>query len=216
MSESRPSIADVRRDYTGQALRESDLADDPVEQFQRWLEDARQVVEDPTAMTLATAGADGMPSARVLLLKAFSHAGFVFYTSYVSDKAAELADNPRATMLFWWPPLFRSVRVAGPVVRGSRAEAEAYFATRPRESQIGAWASRQSRAVASREVLARRLVAAEQRFEGRDVPTPPDWGGYRLLPRRFEYWQGQPSRFHDRLLYTRGRDGAWMLQRLCP
>lgn len=211
------SIADLRQEYAGPALRESDVADDPIAQFHRWFGEAKDAgVLEPNAMTLATCGADGVPAARVLLLKEVDARGFVFYTSYLSDKARQLADNPQASMVFWWEKLQRTVRIVGSVTRVDRAATEAYFATRPRASQIGAWASSQSRVVTSRAVLEQRFAELTKQYEGQTLPAPPFWGGYRLLPRQVELWQGQPSRLHDRLRYTRQADGTWTLERLSP
>lgn len=211
------SIADLRREYAGPALRESDVAADPIEQFRTWFAEAQAAgVAEPNAMTLATCGADGVPAARVVLLKEVDDRGFVFFTSYLSDKALDLQDNPRASLSFWWENLQRTVRVTGSVTRVDRASTETYFASRPRESQIGAWASQQSQVVASRDVLEQRFAEIAQQYEGKLVPTPPFWGGYRVVPERVELWQGQPSRLHDRLLYRRQREGAWTMERLSP
>lgn len=211
------SIAALRQEYDRAGLREQDVSPDPVEQFGRWFEQACAAkVREPNAMTLATCGADGAPAARVVLLKDFHAAGFVFYTSYLSDKAKQLADNPRASMVFWWEAMARQVRIDGTVSRATDAEADAYFASRPRGSQLGAWASRQSGVIASHEAMAAAFVEADKRFEGGDVPRPSFWGGFRLRPARFEFWQGQRSRLHDRLCYTRQADGGWTLKRLGP
>jgi pyridoxamine 5'-phosphate oxidase len=170
---------------------------------------------DATAMTLATADQDGCPSARTVLLKDFDERGFVFYTNYDSPKARALAGNPRAALVFHWPDRERQVCVSGPVARLSDEESDAYFLTRPRESQLGAWASPQSRVIASREELDRRVAECERRFADREVPRPPYWGGFRLAPEVVEFWQGRPSRLHDRFRYRKAA-GTWVIERLAP
>jgi pyridoxamine 5'-phosphate oxidase len=210
------NVADVRREYGLAGLSEGDLAADPIDQFRLWLEQAMTV--DPkefTAMTLATADREGRPSARVVLLKGVDERGFVFYTHYDSRKGRELLENPRAALVFYWPLQDRQVRVEGTVEKTSRAESEAYFASRPLGSRVGAWASPQSRRISSREELERKVSEAGERF-GDDVPLPPDWGGFRLHPETIEFWQGRPSRLHDRLCYSRDREGNWRIERLAP
>jgi pyridoxamine 5'-phosphate oxidase len=210
------NISDVRREYGLAGLSEGDLAADPIEQFQRWLDQAMAV--DPkefTSMTLATADREGRPSARVVLLKGVDERGFVFYTHYDSRKGGELLENPRAALVFYWPAQDRQVRVEGTVEKTSRAESEAYFASRPLGSRVGAWASPQSRRISSREELERKVSEAGERF-GDDVPLPPDWGGFRVHPETIEFWQGRPSRLHDRLCYSRHSDGDWRIERLAP
>lgn len=204
------------------ALRRRDLAADPIAQFCAWFEAARATgVVEPEAMTLATVDADGRPAARMVLLKDVSAAGFTFYTNHESDKARQLASTPAAALVFYWQALARQVRVTGGVERVDDATAAAYFATRPRGSQLGAWASAQSRVVADRETLEARVAEVRARFGDGPVPLPPFWGGYRVVPERIEFWQGRPDRLHDRFLYTRsgtGPDGAvvWRLERLMP
>lgn len=211
-----PSIADLRREYALASLDERDVAPDPVAMFSRWFAEARAAdVAEPNAMTLATASADGAPSARMVLLKGVDDGGFVFYTDYRSRKAAELDANPRAALVFHWVELERQVRIAGPVARVAREETEAYFRARPLGSRLGAWASEQSSVIADREVLDARLRDVESRFPGEDVPAPPHWGGYRLMPESVEFWQGRASRLHDRIRYAR-RGGAWAIERLSP
>jgi pyridoxamine 5'-phosphate oxidase len=170
----------------------------------------------PEAMTLATCGADRQPQARVVLLKDYDERGFTFYTNYRSDKARELEENPNAVLNFWWAPLERQIRIVGKTERVTSEESQAYFATRPRDSQIGAWASDQSCGVESREMLETRMHEIEQQYDGKDVPCPSHWGGYRVIPEKIEFWQGRPGRLHDRLLYERRDDGRWSVTRLCP
>ncbi len=190
--------------------------DDPLALFDLWYREALEAVApEPTAVALATAGADGRPTARMVLLKAFDARGFVFYTNFASRKGKELGANPHATLLFWWPPLLRQVRVEGRVARVDDAEADAYFATRPRGSQIGAWASPQSTPLADRGELEARVAEVEARHRDGDVPRPPFWGGYRLAPDTLEFWQGRPDRLHDRVVY-RAATGGWRRQRLAP
>lgn len=210
-------VADLRRDYQSHGFLEENALDDPIEQFEAWFADAvASDIADPNAMTLATATADGRPSARIVLLKGIEDGDFVFFTNYESRKGEELAENPRASLVFWWDTLARQVRVNGTVRRIAPEASEAYFQSRPRGSQLGAWASSQSRVLPSREVLRDNLEAAEAEYAGRDVPCPPYWGGYRVEPMTIEFWQGRPSRLHDRLRYVRADDGTWRIERLAP
>jgi len=210
-------IAAMRRDYAASGLSEADLPGDPMAQFERWFEDARRAeIFEPNAMTLATVGADGQPSARVVLLKGVDEQGLVFYTNLASRKSRELDANARAALVFWWGPLARQVRFEGAVERVAEAAAERYFASRPRGSQIGAWASAQSSVIASREVLEQAARRHEERFAEGAVPRPGFWGGFRLLPVRVEFWQGRADRLHDRLRYAREGGGAWRIERLAP
>ena len=191
-------------------------ADDPIAFFQRWFADARAAsIYLPESMTVATASPDGAPAARMMLLKSVDQRGFVFYTNYESRKGAELAVNPRVALVFHWPVLQRQVRVEGAVERLTEAESAAYFRTRARGSQIGAWASRQSSELASRAELERRVRDQEERFAGQEVPLPPFWGGFRLAPVAIEFWQGRINRLHDRVRYTRDGSG-WQVARLYP
>jgi pyridoxamine 5'-phosphate oxidase len=210
------ALARMRQEYGEHGLRKADLVADPLEQFTRWFDEARSApILEPNAMTLATVDAAGQPSARTVLLKAVDRRGLTFYTNLESRKARELAANPTAALLFWWPPQGRQVRFDGDIEPVDQAEADAYFATRPRGSQIGAWASAQSNVVADRASLeaAEREIAT--RFAGGAVPRPTFWGGYRLVPARVEFWQGRINRLHDRLRYTRRGEG-WDLERLAP
>ena len=207
----------MRKEYAAAGLAEADLAAEPFEPFGRWFEEAKRAgLIEPNAMTLATVGPDGMPSARTVLMKGFDPQGLVFFTNYESRKAAELEASGRAALLFWWPPLERQVRFEGRVARVAAEESDAYFASRPRGSQIGAWCSPQSRVVAGRDALEAAERTFEARFAGQDVPRPPHWGGYRLAPARVEFWQGRQNRLHDRLCYTLLEAGGWRLERLAP
>lgn len=190
---------------------------DPIEQFNRWFDEARQTaLPNPNAMTLATVDADGRPSARIVLLKHIDAEGAVFFTNYHSAKAKALEVHPHAALLFHWDPLERQVCMRGSVQKTSERESDEYFATRPRPSQIGAWASDQSQPVASRAELDVRVAEAERKFADAAVPRPPHWGGYRVTLQSIELWQGHSYRMHDRVLYTRQQDGSWSAQRLCP
>jgi pyridoxamine 5'-phosphate oxidase len=209
-------ISALRRDYARDELSEKSVDSDPIVQFRRWFDQALEAqVIDANAMTVATAAPDGRPSARVLLLKELDGRGFVFYTNLASAKSRDLAANPFAALCFYWAELERQVRIEGRVEPISDEEADAYFASRPHGSRVGAHASPQSSVIPSAEFLAERVAALEARFEGSEIPRPANWGGYRLIPDRIELWQGRPSRLHDRLVYQRsGSD--WVLQRLAP
>ena len=207
----------IRTDYARAGLHERDVDPSPVTQLDRWLKEAIAAKHpEPTAMTLATATKDGEPAARVVLLKGLDERGLVFFTGYESDKGRQLADNPRAAACFFWVLLERQVRVSGPVTKVTREESEAYFDSRPRESQLGAWASRQSAVLAGREALEATLAEVSVRFGEGEIPCPPQWGGYRLAVERMELWQGRPSRLHDRLRYTRTGPATWRIERLAP
>src|SRR5690606_19537708 len=205
------------REYAGTPLLEEAVHPDAIAQFRAWFEEALSAgVVEPNAMTLATATPDGRPSARIVLLKGLDERGFSVYTDYESRKGRELAANPHAALVFYWPELHRQVRVTGTVTRVPREETEAYFRSRPLASRLSAWASRQSEVVPSREVLEARHREAEERFPDGDVPLPDRWGGFVLDPEVIEFWQGRPGRLHDRLLYTRLPDGGWRIERLSP
>lgn len=206
-----------RWEHTDHPLRRRDLADDPLEQFLHWYQEAQgSGLRYPNAMAVATATADGRPSVRMVLLRGVDERGFVFYTNLESRKGRELAENPRAALLFYWEPLERQVRIEGRVELVTSAEADAYFATRPKGSQISAWASRQSEPIDSREELERRLAEFAERFGSGPVPRPAYWGGYRVVPDAYEFWQGRPDRLHDRFRYERSADGIWVITRLQP
>jgi pyridoxamine 5'-phosphate oxidase len=208
------SVGSLRREYRGEPLTEASAAADPFEQFARWFEQARATEADPTAMTLATATPDGRPSARMVLLKGVDARGFVFYTNYDSRKAGELDVTHRAALLFYWAGLERQVRIEGDVSRVTEAESDLYFASRPLESQWSAHASPQSRAIDSRESLEVAVSRVRERF-GDAVPRPAGWGGFRVSPDAFEFWQGRENRLHDRLAYALAR-GLWRRTRLAP
>ena len=236
---SEDHVAGIRREYTHAELVEGDLAPEPMAQFRVWMGEALAAgVVEPTAMTLATAasaeGKEAWPSARVVLLKGYDERGLLFYTNYESRKGKELEENRRAALVFHWPQLDRQVRIEGTVEKTSRGETEAYFATRPVKSQLGAWASQQSAPIGDRAQLEQALAAVTERFAGSEVPAPEEWGGYRVRPSRVEFWQGRRSRLHDRLVYVRrepgpadgpdvsaapelaGAAGEWTIERLQP
>lgn len=209
----------LRKNYDRAALDEKNISQNPIDLFTQWLEAAlAEDVPEPYAMTLATCGKDMQPSARTLLLRGFSEAGFLFYTNYGSDKGRQLAENPHAEMLFFWHSQEQQVRVAGTVEKLDEATSTAYFHKRPHESQVGAWVSQpQSGVVASRAVMEEQFAALlAQHPTGTLVPKPPQWGGYRLIPSRFEFWQGRPNRVHDRLLFQKNHEQAWQISRLMP
>jgi pyridoxamine 5'-phosphate oxidase len=210
------SIADLRKDYTLNGLTEADAAPDPIEQFQAWFSQALAArLPEPNAMVLATVGADGQPSARVVLLKGVDERGFVFYTNYDSRKGRELEGGGRAALVFYWAELERQVRVEGVAERVSTEESDAYFASRPPGSRIGAAASPQSRVIASRDELERRVAELSAQHPQGDIARPAHWGGYRVRPAVVEFWQGRPSRLHDRIRY-RLDGGKWAMERLAP
>jgi pyridoxamine 5'-phosphate oxidase len=209
-------VGDLRAEYTLGTLTEDGVDPDPIRQFEVWLAQAIAAgMPEPHAMTLATATPDGAVSARIVLLRGVDQRGFVLYTNYDSRKGRDLAANPRAALVSHWVPMERQVRVEGAVERVSTEESEAYFRTRPRGSRLAAWASPQSEVIESREVLDREWARLDAAHPGEEVPLPPFWGGYRVVPREIEFWQGRRNRLHDRLRYRRDR-GAWVLERLAP
>jgi pyridoxamine 5'-phosphate oxidase len=210
-------IAGLRHEYIGEGLRRGDLDPNPIKQFDTWFAAAIKAgIRDANAMALATATAGGEPSVRVVLLKTFDEAGFVFFTNYLSSKGRNLEENPRAALVLYWMEVERQIRIDGIVEKVSREESEEYFRTRPFGAQIGAWASQQSEVIDARRVLDARLAEMTQRFAGGDIPLPPHWGGYRLKPQTIEFWQGRTNRLHDRLRYTRQSNGSWLIDRLAP
>lgn len=211
-------IAALRQSYVSQPLTEDQVSRDPVEQFRQWFAQALEVgITEPNAMTLATVTAGGTPAARIVLLKGVEAGGFVFYTNYDSHKGEELAVNPNAALVFWWESLFRQVRIEGEVEKVSARVSEAYFQSRPKGSQIGAWASPQSRTIPGRAFLDARVESLEKQYAGEEVlPLPENWGGYFVRPVMIEFWQGQTNRLHDRLRYSRLPEGDWKLERLAP
>lgn len=212
-----PRIANLRQEYSAQTLLESDIAHHPIEQFDKWWQQALESeLSEPNAMTLSTASSDGMPSARVVLLKGFDREGFVFYTNYKSYKAMQLEENPRACLTFYWKELERQVKIVGLVSKVAEEENDAYFASRPEGSRIGAWTSPQSSVIESREWLDSRFQQLVKEMGGTEVKRPPHWGGYVVKPVIVEFWQGRPSRLHDRIQYTLQENGEWKIERLAP
>lgn len=211
------SIADLRAPYPDHGLTEEAVDADPIVQFNSWLADAIQAGHiESNAMTLATATPDGVPSARVVLLKKADQAGFTFFTNYASRKGQEIAANPQVALVFYWDKLTRQVRVEGTIEKVSAQESDAYYHSRPHGSQIGAWVSHQSTMIENRTILEERWAEVTAQFGDEEIPRPEYWGGYRVVPQRIEFWQGRPSRLHDRLVYTLQADGAWTLARLAP
>lgn len=211
-----PALYDLRRDYDRDPLREDELDPDPVTEFRRWFETARAAdLLEPNAMSLATADAAGCPSLRTVLLKAYDERGFVFFTNYSSRKACQLTENPRAAALFPWLPLQRQVEVAGRVEKISTAESVAYFLSRPVGSRLGAWVSDQSQVIPSRAVLLSKFEELKRKFANGEIPKPENWGGFRIVPDRFEFWQGGHDRLHDRFVYLPA-DTGWKISRLSP
>jgi pyridoxamine 5'-phosphate oxidase len=210
-------LSDFRKEYSARGLHREDLAPDPTLVFAKWFEQATEFkIHEPNAMTLATVSADGIPSQRTVLLKAFDQQGFTFFTNYSSRKAKQIEENPHVSLLFPWVNLERQVIIQGVAEKISNAESLRYFVTRPRESQIGAWVSNQSEVISSRKFLLMKLEEIKNRFKEGEIPLPSFWGGFRVVPRSIEFWQGGPGRVHDRFLYTLQADGSWNLDRLSP
>lgn len=210
-------IADIRKDYRLQTLDETGVAADPIQQFGIWWQEALQSeIVEVNAMTLATANEQGVPSARIVLLKGYDERGFVFFSNYESKKAGDLQVNPVASLVFFWKELERQVRISGSVEKVTELESDQYFQSRPEGSRIGAWASPQSTVISSRQVIEEKVEALQAAFEGKEIPRPLHWGGYRVVPTRIEFWQGRSSRLHDRIQYTLQPDGNWIIERLAP
>lgn len=211
------SIADIRTDYKQQSLNETDVALNPFAQFDKWWADAVNAeLTEANAMSLATVGSNGCPSVRIVLLKSYDTNGFVFFTNYQSDKAQQIAQNPFAAVCFFWKELERQVRIEGSIEKTSATESDEYFYSRPLGSRIGAWASPQSRPIAGRTILEENVKALEAQYNEQEPARPPHWGGYIVKPQSIEFWQGRPSRLHDRIKYTRQPDDSWMIERLAP
>jgi len=212
----KKEIADIRKEYMLQTLDESSVAADPIEQFTIWWNEAvASTIHEVNAMTLATATNEGIPSARIVLLKDYDERGFVFFTNYNSSKGNELELNPYAALVFFWKELERQVRIQGSVEKTSSEESDAYFSLRPEGSRISAWGSPQSAVIENRKILEEKVELYTTEFNG-DIPRPPHWGGYRVLPASIEFWQGRPSRLHDRIRYTKQPTGEWKIERLAP
>lgn len=215
--EPLPELTGLRNEYGAHGLRRSDLHKDPIKQFSAWFAAALAAgIRDVNAMTLATASAEGRPSARIVLLKGFDERGFVFFTNHDSEKGRQIEENPYVALVFYWVLLERQIRISGPVEKTSREDSAAYFHSRPVGSRLGAWVSRQSEVIDARRILDSRLTEMTERFQDGEIPLPPHWGGYRVNPDKIEFWQGRPNRLHDRFRYSRQDDGAWQIDRLAP
>jgi pyridoxamine 5'-phosphate oxidase len=211
------AIAHLRQEYSNQVLLEKDVAADPLEQFERWWQQALESkITEPNAMTLATASADGFPSARIVLLKGFNSEGFVFFTNYKSYKAVQLDENPKASLIFFWKELERQIRIVGFVSKITSLESDEYFASRPEGSRIGAWISPQSQVIAGRDWLDEQHDKLVEKMRGTQIKRPPHWGGYNVKPVIIEFWQGRPSRLHDRIQYSIQEGSNWKIERLAP
>ncbi len=211
------SIADIRKDYSLKVLDEADLHKDAIQQFEKWWQEALlSEIEEVNAMTLATATANGKPSARIVLLKGFNENGFVFFSNYHSHKGSQIEDNPFVSLVFFWKELERQVRIEGGITKIVEEESDVYFNSRPISSRIGTWASPQSKVIASRKVIEENVAELEKSFDGKDIDRPPHWGGYLVKPVMIEFWQGRTSRLHDRIQYTAIADKGWKIERLAP
>lgn len=217
MSDRNLKIRDLRQDYKSSFLLEKEVDTDPFKQFSKWFDNAISAkVLEPNAMTLATASKEGLPSARIVLLKDFNEYGFTFYTNFNSYKAQQLEKNPLAALIFFWGDLERQIRIEGVVEKINSTEAEGYFQSRPKGSQLGAWVSPQSEVIPDRSFLEKTLEELSEKYKNKEVPKPEHWGGYRVIPNAIEFWQGRSNRLHDRLLYTQNKDKSWKLIRLAP
>lgn len=213
----RQLVANFRNEYISDGIHEDSLADNPIHQFEQWFKEAvKSKIPEPNAMHVITSTPEGKPSGRIMLLKGFDESGFVFFSNYESRKGEELVNNRWAAITFLWLELIRQVRIEGTVSKVADAESDAYFASRPRGSQIGAWASQQSKPAKDRKEIEDQFKLLERKFEGKEVPRPPHWGGYRLAPTSMEFWQGRASRLHDRIVYKLNTEGSWDKQRLFP
>lgn len=213
----KSDLASIRNDYLQKSLSKNDVAVNPLDQFEHWFEEATAAeINEPTAMNLSTVSENGRPSGRIVLLKGINDSAFQFYTNYESQKAQDLALNPFAALTFFWPELERQIRIEGKVEKLSEPTSESYFSSRPWDSQIGAWASPQSQVIENRDFLEENFEKVKEKYEGREVPRPSNWGGYQLVPDRFEFWQGRSSRLHDRIIYRLSNDGEWIIERLAP
>jgi pyridoxamine 5'-phosphate oxidase len=212
-----PNIADIRKDYKLQTLIEADIATDPIVQFDKWWDDAvKSEIEEVNAMTLATASADGIPSARIVLLKGYDKNGFTFFTNYQSLKGRQMEQNNNVCLVFFWKELERQIRISGNVEKISAADSDTYFTSRPVGSRIGAWVSPQSTVIEKREIIENKLKVLEQQFNDGNIPRPPHWGGYIVKPTQLEFWQGRPNRLHDRIKYSLQKNSSWLIERLAP
>jgi pyridoxamine 5'-phosphate oxidase len=212
-----PEIADIRKEYQKQTLLEKDVDSNPMLQFGKWWDDAtKSEIEEANAMTLATATQAGIPSARIVLLKEYTDQGFVFFSNYESRKGNELSGNPQACLVFFWAALERQIRISGTVEKIPSAASDEYFSSRPQDSQLGAWASPQSRVITARKIIEERSIQYQQQFGNENIPRPAYWGGYIVLPHTIEFWQGRPGRLHDRIQYTLLKQGDWKIERLAP
>jgi pyridoxamine-phosphate oxidase len=211
------SIAHLRKEYRNASLSEQDVLKDPIQQFALWFDNALEAkVQEPNAMTLATASKKGIPSARIVLLKGFDPEGFIFYTNYESHKGKELKENPHGALVFFWHDLERQVRIEGKIKKVKAGESDLYFHSRPKESRLGAWASPQSQVIEDRQILEETFEELVSSYEHTEPPRPDFWGGYRLIPNKIEFWQGRPSRMHDRILFKKSAKGNWKVVRLAP